>query len=273
MNCKWIDVILFFALLTGCTSSSGGNPSPLPVDQATLTPIPLPTATITPLPTIDPSTFSTTCLDTAAANSIVESWLYRQGLATLKDAWRVFLEENGDENLTSSTTDYNDEYALAVTWQKMLLVGEYPFQIHLPDRSGIGYCSVLIYQGSIGPEVGMGITDITLGGDWSGYASGLVSTEEATRTFLAERVGRTVTVRYMVAQNPQDEGFSRPGFFSPVMQPLWKDSYYTRIPNELNLLTGSVGQPRGPSIREMMGIAGALKGYGVFLEYIVDTIK
>ncbi|HEX7556516.1 MAG TPA: hypothetical protein VF338_07810, partial [Leptolinea sp.] len=114
---------------------------------------------------------------------------------------------------------------------------------------------------------------ISLEGDWSGYASGLVPTEEAARAFLAERVGRTVTVRYMVAQNPQDEGFSRPGFFSPIMQPLWKDSYYTRIPNELNLLKGLVGQPRGPSIREMMGVAGELKGYGVFLEYIVDTIK
>lgn len=239
---------------------------------ATLTPIPLPTPTSTLLPTADPSTFPVNCLDTQMANEIVEGWLQRQGYPTLKAAWEVFKESYGEEVLSSSTTDFNDEYALAVTWQKMLLVGEYPFQINLPDRKGIGYCSVLIYQGGMGPEVSLGITDAALNGEWSGYASGLVQTEEGTRQFLADRFGKAVTVRYMVAQTPEDNGFLRPGFYSPVMQMLWTDSYYTRIPKELNVLKGMAGQPLGPSIKEMMGIAGALQGYGVFLEYIVDSI-
>lgn len=183
------------------------------------------------------------------------------------------MEATGEgEILTSSTTDYDNQIAYAVTWRKMLLVGEYPFRITSGDRQGIGYCSVLVYPGGMGPEVGMGITDISLNGEWSGYASGLISTEETTRTYLANRVGMPVTVRYMVAQNPQDSGFVRPGFFSPVMQQIWNNSYYTRIPGEMNLLTGLVGQPRGPSIQEMMLLSASLEGHGVFLEYIVDMI-
>jgi hypothetical protein len=212
-------------------------------------------------------------MDMEVANDIVEGWLSRAGFATLKEAWLAFMEATGEgEILTSSTTDYDDQIAYAVTWRKMLLVGEYSFKIQAGDRQGIGYCSVLIYPGGIGPEIGLGITDAALGGEWSGFASGLVTSEEGTRAFLADRVGKPVTVRYMVAQNPADVGFVRPGFFSPIMQRLWNGSYYTRIPNEMNLLTGMVGQPRGPSIREMMGVATALQGYGVFLEYIVDTI-
>lgn len=202
----------------------------------------------------------------------MEGYLQRKGFSTLREAWQAFLDEYGEENLTSSTTDYNNEFAHAVTWQKMLLIGEYPFTAKFSDMTGIGYCSVLVYQGGTGPEVGLGITDFTIGGQWSGYASGLVTTEEETRMFLADRVGKAVSVRYMVAKNPQDEGFIRPGFFSPVMQRLWNGSYYTRIPTETNLLSGMVGQPRGPSIVEMMNVAQALQGYGVFLEYIVDSI-
>lgn len=268
-------VLIFLVLLTACSPTEGLIPSVAPSfaeSKATLTPIPLPTPTDTPLPTLDPSTLPTSCLDTSMANDIVEGWLQREGFPTLKAAWEKFKEDYGETSLTSSTTDYNDEFAHAVTWQKMLLVGEYPFQIKLPDRPGIGHCSVLIYQGGIGPEVSLGITDAALGGEWSGYASGMVTTEEGTRAYLADRIGKAVTVRYMVSQNPQDVGFSRPGFFSPIMQRLWQGSYYTRIPTEINLLKGLVGQPRGPSIREMMNVAGTLEGYGVFLEYIVDFI-
>lgn len=277
MKIPWKNVFLFMLVIltvTACSSSTAvqpltglqGNPPP------TLTHIPLPTPTLTLPPTADPSTFPSSCLDTQMANDIVEGWLQRQGFPTLKAAWEGFKETYGEEVLSASTTDFNDQYALAVTWQKMLLVGEYPFQINLPGLKGIGYCSVLIYQGGIGPEVSLGITDAALNGEWSGFASGLVPTEEATRQFLAERVGKAVTVRYFVAQTPEDNGFVRPGFYSPVMQQLWANSYYTRIPNELNILQGMTGQPLGPSIREMMGIAGALQGYGVFLEYIVDAI-
>lgn len=264
---------LLIFLLAACTSTSKAILLQLPAAQPTLTDIPLPTPTITPQPTADLNTLPTSCLDTLAANAIVEGWLMRAGYATLRDAWLAFMEATGEgEILTSSTTDYDNQIAYAVTWRKMLLLGEYPFRVQIGDRQGIGYCSVLIYPGGMGPEVGMGITDVSLGGEWSGYASGLVATEEDARTFLANRVAMSVTVRYMVAQNPQDIGFVRPGFFSPVMQQLWNGSYYTRIPGEMNLLTGTVGQPRGPSLQEMMLIAGNLEGYGVFLEYVVDMI-
>jgi hypothetical protein len=271
---KKFFLLLAFQAVTACSSYASAPLTAVPRENAnpTLTPIPLPSPTATLPPTADASTFPANCLDTQMANGIVEGWLQRQGYPTLKAAWEAFKETYGEEVLSSSTTDFNDEYALAVTWQKMLLVGEYPFQINLPDRKGIGYCSVLIYQGGVGPEVSMGITDAALNGEWSGYASGLVSTEEGTRQFLAERIGKAVTVRYFVAQTPEDNGFVRPGFYSPVMQQLWANSYYTRIPNDLNILKGMTGQPLGPSIREMMGIAGALQGYGVFLEYIVDAI-
>ncbi len=267
-----LSLLLIF-LLAACTPPSTVVLPQIPAVQPTLTNIPLPTPTITPQPTADLNTLPSSCLDTQTANGIVESWLFRTGYATLRDAWLAFMEATGEgEILTSSTTDYDNQIAYAVTWRKMLLVGEYPFRITTGDRQGIGYCSVLIYPGGMGPEVGMGITDISLNGEWSGYASGLISTEEATRTYLANRVGMPVTVRYMVAQNPQDSGFVRPGFFSPVMQQIWNNSYYTRIPGEMNLLTGLVGQPRGPSIQEMMLLSASLDGHGVFLEYIVDMI-
>jgi hypothetical protein len=130
-----------------------------------------------------------------------------------------------------------------------------------------------VYAGGIGPEVGLGITDIALGGQWSGYASGLVGTEEAARKYLSERIGKPVTVRYLVTQNPQDTGFERAGFFSPQMRRLWDGSYYTQIPADLNILIKRVGQPRGPSIRELMGLAVELQGYGVFVEYLTDTVR
>jgi hypothetical protein len=268
-----LGLLILLTFLAACTPDAVPVISPAATPAPTLTFIPLPTATITPEPTLDINTLTGSCLDTQAANDIVEGWLQRAGYGTLNEAWLAFKEKTGEkEILTSSTTDYDDQIAYAVTWQKMLLVGEYPFHIQLSDRQGIGYCSVLVYPGGMGPEVGMGITDIALNGEWSGFASGLVTTEEGTREYLAERIGKPVTVRYMVAQNPQDAGFTRPGFYSSIMQNLWQGSYYTRIPGEMNLLTGMVGQPRGPSIQEMMKVTSALGGYGVFLEYITDTI-
>jgi hypothetical protein len=271
---NWRYLILpVLIVLSACSSGMSSELPLVPSVPATLTFIPLPTSTITPVPTLDLNTLPASCLDTEAAGNIVEGWLHQKNYATLKAAWQAFLEETGEEEiLTSSTTDYNNEFAYAVTWRKMLLVGEYPFHIQLADRQGIGYCSILVYPGGVGPEIGLGITDAALGGEWSGFASGLVGSEEGTRAYLAERVGKPVTVRYMVAQNPEDGGFVRPGFFSPIMQRLWNGSYYTRIPNEMNLLTDMVGQPRGPSIFEMMVVAGSLQGYGVFLEYVVDSI-
>jgi hypothetical protein len=267
-----ICVLIFLA---ACSGGAGQVPDAIPENipgQATGTPIQLSTSTVTPVPTIDIATLPANCLDDSAAGKVVEGWLNRKGYATLKAAWQAYLEANGEDNLVSSTTDYNNEFAHAVTWQKMLLVGEYPFRVEVDGLSGVGYCSVLVYMGGIGPEVGMAVTDVELGAEWSGYASGLVDSKEAARAYLAERIGKAVTVRYMVTQNPQDEGFVRDGFFSPVMQRLWRDSYYTRIPTDLKFLFDRVGQPRGPSIREMMGMAKELNGYGVFLEYIVDTI-
>lgn len=261
-----------FLMFSGCLPYQAIELPKAAPEQPTLTFIPLPTATITPQSTRDPNSLVPSCLDTVTGGQIVEGYLLRKGFPTLRDGWQAFLDEYGEEDLSSSTTDYNNEFAHAVTWQKMLLIGEYPFAARFSDQIGVGYCSVLIYQGGMGPEVGLGITDFTLGGQWSGYASGLVASEEETRGYLADRIGKAVTVRYMISRNPQDEGFIRPGFFSPVMQNLWNDSYYTRIPTETNLLTGLVGQPRGPSIVEMMGVAKALQGYGVFLEYIVDSI-
>jgi hypothetical protein len=267
---------LILVFITACSSVpgpvTGSSPAPAPLEP-TLTLIPLPTETATPLPTIDPATLPVNCLDDAAAGKVVESWLNRKGYATLKAGWQAFLEEFGEENLVSSTTDYNNEFAHAVTWEKTLLVGEYPFRFEIDGSTGVGYCSILVYAGGMGPEVGLGITDVKLGDEWSGYASGLVDSKESARKYLAERVGKAVTVRYMVAQNPQVEGFERAGFFSPLMRRLWDGSYYTKIPTDLKLLNERVGQPRGPSIREMMGLASELKGNGVFLEYIVDTVR
>lgn len=268
--------ILVLVFLCACSSVSGGETAPSDENeplQPTLTAIPLPTETAAPLPTIDPATLPANCLDDVAAGKVVESWLFRKGYATLKDGWQVYLEEFGEENLVSSTTDYNNEFAHAVTWEKMLLVGEFPFRIEIDGNAGVGYCSILVYSGGMGPEIGLGITDVTLGDNWSGYASGLVDSNEAARNYLADRVSKAVTVRYMVAQNPQDEGFERAGFFSPLMRRLWEGSYYTKIPTDLSFLNERVGQPRGPSIREMMGLASELQGYGVFLEYIVDTVQ
>jgi hypothetical protein len=274
--CIRILTILMLVFLCACSSVSGGATVSSPANeplQPTLTPIPLPTKTVTPLPTIDPATLPANCLDDAAAGKVVESWLNRKGYATLKEGWQAYLEEDGEENLVSSTTDYNNEFAHAVTWEKMLLVGEFPFRFEIDGNVGVGYCSILVYAGGMGPEIGLGITDVTLGDEWSGYASGLVDSKEATRKYLADRVGKAVTVRYMVAQNPQDEGFERAGFFSPLTRRLWDGSYYTKIPTDLNLLNDRVGQPRGPSIREIMGLASELKGIGVFLEYIVDAVQ
>lgn len=271
-----ILAVLILVLLAACAGRSSevtAITQESKPGQPTLTSVPFPAETVTPLPTVDPATLPATCLDDAAAGDVVEGWLNQKGYATLKEAWKIYLEKYGEDNLVSSTTDYNNEFAHAVTWQKMLLVGEYPFRVELGGLTGIGYCSVLVYMGGIGPEVGLGITDVELGGEWSGYASGLVESKEAARKYLAERAGKAVTVRYMAAQNPQDTGFERAGFFSPQMKRLWDGSYYTKVPADPNLLIKRVGQPRGPSIRELMGLASELKGYGVFLEYIVDTIR
>jgi len=271
-----IFAIFILIFLGACSGGSAWLPVSLPEKgtiQVTQSPILLPTGTVSPLPTVDLATLPVDCLDEAAGGQVVEGWLNHRGYATLRIAWQAYLDEYGEENLVSSTTDYNNEFAHTVTWQKMLLVGEYSFRVELDGKTGVGYCSVLVYQGGIGPEVGLGISDVESGGEWSGYASGLVASKETTRTYLAERVGMPVTVRYMVAQNPQDAGFVRPGFFSPVMQRLWNNSYYTKIPTDLNFLFDRVGQPRGPSIREIMGMAKELNGYGVFLEYIIDTIQ
>ena len=227
MVCR-LAAVLVMVFITACSNFAGGMATQVTCKSISINPpltlAEMPAETATPLPTVDPATLPATCLDEKAASQVVEGWLNRKGYATLKEAWQAYLDEFGEDNLVSSTTDYNNEFAHAVTWQKMLLVGEFPFRVEIDGVAGIGYCAVLVYQGGVGPEVGMGITDMEWKGEWSGYASGLVESKEAARTYLLERVGKAVTVRYMVAQNPQDVGFERAGFFSPLMRRLWDRS-------------------------------------------------
>ena len=185
INGKNVTQLLLVFFLASCSSFSTATSSSAFPDtsvSATLTPIPLPSPTYTLPPTADPSTFPVNCLNIEMANGIVEGWLQRAGYPTLKSAWEAFKETYGEEVLNSSTTDYNDQYALGVTWQKMLF-GEYPFQINLPDRKGSVTAPFSFIREGVGPEVSLGITDAALNGEWSGFASGLVTTEEGTRQF------------------------------------------------------------------------------------------
>lgn len=234
------------------------------------TPLP-PTEAPTPIPSATPS--PTNCLSVDGMNAVLNAYLIDHDAPDLQAVWQTIEKDEGGSGLMSSVTDYNNDFAYGTTWEKLLLLGEFEAQFQLPQASGILHCAVIAFPGGEGPEVGAAISDAVVNGEWTGYAYGRTPSEKATRDFMQKRVGKAVTVRYHVAQNPEDADFIRAGFFSPTMKLLWQDSYYTRIPTDPKILTESVGQPRGPNLREMMIIAQSLGGVGVFLDYITDPIR
>lgn len=294
-------LFLLVVLLSGCTT---GGPTPAP----TFTPLPpalplQPETTSTPAPVLETPTIvalapadateipaeptpilpyttatlqalSHTCLRPADYEPLVNRYLVQVRQANLKDLWKKFDEENPVYGLMSSLTDVTNTFSHATTYSKMLLVGEYPISINRPGAVGYVHCAVLIYMGGDEPEIGVGITDATLNETWSGFAYGLVHSEQEMRQYIRDRIGKPVIVRYHVSQDPRDASFVRSGFFSPVMKLLWQNSYYTRFSKNPDMLKDNVGQPRGPGMKEMMVLLTSWpdEDIGIFLDYIVDPI-
>ncbi len=294
-------LLLCLVLLTGCAPNptpAAPQPSatpplaPLPASSATSAPAPaqsqpaLPEATPTqglpdvnqsPQPYTTPTlekNLSRNCLNPGDWEPMVNAYMARQGVEDLKELWKQFDEENPVYDLMSSLTDVTNTYAHATTNSKMLLLGEYKIAINRADVVGYAHCAVLLYLGGDDPQVGVGLTDTTLNGAWSGFAYGNLRSEAEMRAFIRDHIGKPVLVRYMVSQDPRDVNFVRSGFFSPVMKLLWADSYFTRFSQNPDMLKDNVGQPRGPSINELMELISAWPDtdVGVFLDYIIDPI-
>jgi hypothetical protein len=192
----------------------------------------------------------------------------------LKELWKSFDESTPVYGLMASLTDVKNEFAHATTYSKMLLIGEYKIAINRPGAVGYAHCAVLVYMGGDDPEMGVGVLDANINGTWSGYAYGLVRSEQDMRSFIKQRIGKPVLVRYHVSQDPRDVDFVRTGFFSPTMKLLWQDSYYTRFRENPDMLKDSIQSPRGPSLKSMMTLLTSWpdKDIGVFLDYIIDPI-
>jgi hypothetical protein len=243
-----------------------------PADATVIPEIPTP---VLPYTTATLQSLSHTCLRAADYEPVVNRYLIQARQANLKDLWAEFDEQyNQIYGLMSSLTDTTNTFAHATTYSKMLLVGEYPIAINRPGVVGYVHCAVLVYMGGDEPEVGVGITDATLNETWSGYAYGLVRSEQEMRQYIHDRIGKAVIVRYQVSQDPRDASFVRSGFYSPVMKLLWENSYYTRFSRNPDLLKDNVGQPRGPGIRELMVLITSWpdEDIGIFLDYIIDPI-
>jgi hypothetical protein len=295
--------LLLLLLLTGCTTTTGVDlpaaTSPAPpaaVEVTAAAPAPAPTlapsaevlapadATVLPEIILDltPQPFVTGTLESLSRNCLnpgdwepmVNQFLFQQDKEDLKELWEQFNGDNPVYDLMSSLTDVTNTYAHATTNSKMLLVGEYKIAINRPGAVGYAHCAVLIYIGGDNAEVGVGLTDATLNDTWSGFAYGNPRSEPEMRAFIHQRIGRPVLVRYHVSQDPRDVNFVRSGFFSPVMKLLWADSYFTRFSQNPDMLKDNVGQPRGPSIKELMELISAWPDtdVGVFLDYIIDPI-
>jgi hypothetical protein len=258
--------IIMAALLVSC---SPAGPTAQPILPP---PTDLPTAIPTSSPEPSPAAYPLDCLSDDAINEIAAKYIIDHDAPDLNAVWQTIEIDQGGSGLMSALTDYNNEFAYGVTWERLLLLGEYEAHFSIEGAEGIIYCTVIAYPGGEGPEVGAAISDAVVNGEWTGYAYGLTPSAKATRDFIQKRIGQAVTVRYHVAQNPEDADFVRSGFFSPAMRLLWQNSYYTRIPTDLNILMDNAGQPRGPNLREMMSIAKGLGGLGVFLDYAIDPI-
>lgn len=264
---KLLLPVFLLGFLTGC--SSPAEPSPTPTIPAQ---IEVPTVENTPSPEPSPAVTAADCLSEEAITEVVHAYLIDHDAPDLNAVWQTIEKDAGGAGLMSSVTDYNNEFAHGTTWERLLLLGEYEAHFNIPGAEGILHCAVIAYPGGSGPEVGSAISDAVVNGEWSGYAYGLTPSEKATRDFMREHTGKAVTVRYHVSQNPEEKDFVRSGFFNQPMRLLWQDSYYTRIPTNLNILFDNVGQPRGPNLREMMAVAKGLGGLGVFLDYITEPI-
>ncbi|MHC1781984.1 MAG: hypothetical protein AB9891_04320 [Anaerolineaceae bacterium] len=261
----FISIILAVLLISCAQGKPTARPSlPVPTDP----PTPIPTS----IPEPSPVAYPPDCLSDDAINEIAAKYIIDHDALDLNAVWQTIEIDQGGSGLMSSLTDYNNEFAYGSTWERLLLLGEYEARFSIEGAEGVLHCVVVVYPGGEGPEVGAAISDALVNGEWTGYAFGLTPSEKATRDFIRKRIGQAVTVRYHVAQNPEDADFVRSGFFSPAMRLLWQDSYYTRIPADLNILMDNVGQPRGPNLREMMSIARGLGGLGVFLDYVIDPI-
>jgi hypothetical protein len=258
--------LLLVILLTACGESAPTTAPSLPA------PMEMPTLLPSSSPEPSPASYPPDCLSDEAINEVAAKYILDHDAPDLNAVWQTIEIDQGGSGIMSSLTDYNNEFAYGATWERLLLLGEYEARFSIEGAEGVLHCAVVAYPGGLGPEVGAAISDAVVNGEWTGYAYGLAPSEKAARDFLQQRVGKAVTVRYHVARNPEDEGFVRSGFFSEPMRLLWQDSYYTRIPTNLNILFDNAGQPRGPNLREMMTIAKGLGGLGVFLDYITDPI-
>jgi hypothetical protein len=240
----------------------------IPESPATEPPQPAPyiTATLQKL--------SGTCLRQPDYEPLVNRYLAKQNQPDLKSLWEDFDKKNQVYDLMSSLTDVTNTYALATTYSKMLLVGEYEIAINRPGAVGYAHCSVLVYMGGDEPEIGVGVTDATLNDTWSGFAYGVVRSEPEMRDYIQKRIGKAVIVRYEVSQDPSDVNFVRSGFFSPVMKLLWANSYFTRFSQNPDMLKNSVTSPRGPNLKELMVLLTSWpdQDIGIFIDYMIDPI-
>lgn len=239
---------------------------PTEPEMGLATPGPYATATLQKLPS--------TCLNEANYGPVVTRYLAKEGKADLKELWEAFDKDTPVYGLMASLTDSSNEHSFAMTYSKMLLVGEYKIAINRPGAVGYAHCAVLIYQGGDEPEIGVGVLDATINDTWSGYAYGIVRSEQELRAYIKQRIGKPVLVRYHVMQDPRDVDFVRTGFFSPTMRLLWENSYYTRFAANPQMLKDGVQTPRAPSMNSLMVLLTAWpdQDIGIFLDYLIDPI-
>jgi len=251
----------------------GITPQPPQPTLAPGEPTPVTTATSLPVATWPANgQLPTSCLRYDDYLPVANAYLTRYQHDDLRAAWNVFVDQHGERVNTSiySIYDAGNTFALVSTYRYMLLLGEYRIRIEQKGAIGHGYCTVVAYYGFDQPEIGVLLSDATLNDTWSGFSYGRTSSEQETRRFISENIGKAVVVRYVVSQDPQDENRVRPGFFSPTMRLLWEDSYYTIFRRHPDALKNGVVNSKTPTIQEMMSLAASYKNVGVFLDYIAD---
>lgn len=236
--------------------------------------IPAP-ATETPAPSATPAELTpTSCLVEQKSQDTFDAYLQNNNLtreAFIAQAQESFSKENRGYGLDETRT-----YSFGAGLPGILL-GEYGITIDFPGLSGKGNCVVVAYPSSEGISVSSFLVDASIDGQYSNALimentgnpqDNLKTTSEATRQWLAERIGKVIRISVPVAHNTKV--IQNAVVYSPIWKRLFTGSYVERFGNNPQLIN-EVTNPRFPDPAQIVGHLDPQKEIGLFIDTLEDT--
>lgn len=247
--------------------STSGETVATVMPKWTETPMVLPT--LTPEPTAPPvEAVPTSCLDEQQSQNTFDVYLKDNNFT--REAFITQAQESFKTEKRVYAEDPTNTYSIGAVLPGIIL-GEYNMTINLPKLSGKGYCVVIAYPSSEGISVNSFLVDATIDGQYSNALlkentgnpqDNLKTTSEATRQWIAKRIGKVIVFGVPVAH--KTEIIQNAAVFSPIWKRLLTGSYVELFGNDPQLIKGVTTDPLKPDPAQIVKRLDPQKEIGLF---------